>query len=60
MRISAPQVEEIHPEEFEISPEDKAKIQMIVAAIESLTGKKIKLTDPAELRPKQPEEFSPV
>jgi hypothetical protein len=60
MRISAPQVEEIHPEEFEISPEDKAKIQMIVAAIEGLTGKKIKLTDPAELRPKQPEEFSPV
>ena len=35
--------------DFEPSAEDKAKIDMLVAAIESLTGKKIKLMAPAEV-----------
>jgi hypothetical protein len=54
LRIAEPKTEEINPEEFEASPEDRAKIQMIVAAIEGITGKKIKLADPADLRPEQP------
>ncbi len=36
-------------DQYEVSPDDKAKLDLIVAAIEGLTGKKIKLVDPAEL-----------
>ena len=49
-------------EEFEVSSEDKARIQLIVAAIEGLTGKKIKLMEPQEFmarrtKPLDPAEF---
>ena len=52
-------------DEFEPSPEDKAKIDLIVATIEGLTGKKIRLMDPKELAaqrvepPATPEEMPP-
>ncbi|MDP6777933.1 MAG: hypothetical protein QGI83_14340 [Candidatus Latescibacteria bacterium] len=36
-------------DQYEVSPDDKAKLDLIVAAIEGLTGKKIRLVDPAEL-----------
>jgi len=39
-------VESINPEEFEPSEEDKAKIELIIAAIERITGKKIKFIEP--------------
>lgn len=39
-------VEGINPAEFEPSEEDKAKIELIIAAIERITGKKIKFIEP--------------
>lgn len=38
--------EGVNPESFEISAEDKSKIEMIIAAIERISGKKIKLVEP--------------
>ncbi|MBT5832987.1 MAG: hypothetical protein HOH77_22580, partial [Candidatus Latescibacteria bacterium] len=43
---NAGSAEGINPESFETSAEDKAKIEMIVAAVERMSGKKIKLVEP--------------
>lgn len=43
---SATPTEGMNPEDFEFSAEDKAKIEMIIAAVERITGKKIKLVEP--------------
>ena len=47
-------------DEYEASAEDKAKIRLIVSTIESLTGKKIKLMEPAELMERQSETLDPA
>ncbi|MGA1197232.1 MAG: hypothetical protein ACO36I_12135, partial [Candidatus Latescibacterota bacterium] len=43
---TATPTEGMNPEDFEFSAEDKAKIEMIIAAVERITGKKIKLVEP--------------
>ena len=59
VQLPAP-VEGTALDEYEASTEDKAKIQLIVSTIESLTGKKIKLMEPAELMERQSETLDPA
>ena len=48
-KVEVKQVEAPVPHKIELSPQDKAKIQLITAAVEGMTGKKIHLVEPKEL-----------